>query len=172
MFQNKKNKKDFSKSYKKEYDYQSLLSYSLFLLSKRDYSIKKMTEKLSSKTENEDFVNQVISKLIDNNYLSDERKAQSIIRTYSNKETGEKLKQRLKLAGINQQTIEDLKEDLTPEKQELEEKCKALFLSKFKSYHPDYYDKYVRFLLNKGFDYSIISIIIKEQKKLFDETNF
>ena len=165
----KKNNKFQKKEYKKTYTKESLYSYALFLLSKREYSIKKLTDKLLTKIEEEqkEIVDEIINKLIEYNYISDERKAKSILRNYSQKESGEKLKQRLKLAGINKEVIDEI--DLLEDPEILKEKGLKLLKSKYKNYDTNNVDKYIRFLLNKGFTYSVVKDIINLFKEPINE---
>lgn len=146
----------------KEYTTQSLYSYGLWLLSKREYSVKQIKDKMSNKSDNNTFIQQAIDKLQENNYLSDDRKAQSIIRMYSHKENGHKLIQRLKIAGIEQPVIDNLLEK--SDTQEQQEKCFNLLSRKFKYFEEYKKDKYVRFLLSKGFEYSAVKKALEHFK--------
>lgn len=161
----RKFKKTFEKK-PKNYDAPALLRYAIWLLSKRDYSILKMKEKLSTKTDNQNLINETINKLVDNHYLDDNRKAQSIIRQYSSKESGYKLINRLKLAGIDKDIIDEefIQNDELQDKELLLENCLKLLKSKFKKYDPDNYNKYIRLLISKGFDLTIIKKAISSFK--------
>lgn len=138
----------------KEYTASKLYNYGLFLLSKREYSEKQIRDKMLTKTENNELVQQAILKLKEYGYLSDTRKAQSIIRSYQQKENGHKIIQRLKLAGIEVPTIEENYEKSTVEEQI--EKCVNLLDKKYKYFDSEKQDRYIRFLMNKGFEYSAV----------------
>lgn len=146
----------------KEYTASSLYNYGLFLLSKREYSEKQISDKMFTKTENQKLVEEAIAKLKDYGYLSDNRKAQSIIRTYAKKENGHKIIQRLKLAGISQNTIEENYEKSSVDEQQ--NTCSALLTRKFRFFEEEKKDKYIRFLLSKGFEYSAIKKAIESFK--------
>lgn len=144
-------------------------AYIYDMLSKREYSEKELKQKIYNKfskyIEKESYneLNEVIDKQItffkEKNYLSNERFAESKVRSLINKKTGpKKIKQELKMKGIEDSLIEKFMEENTQtineQIAELKEKYSEITDQKEKQ-------KIYRRLLYKGYTYDQISEIFK-----------
>lgn len=154
-------KDEFSrKTYKKKemviYDDKRLWEYSLWLLSRKDYTVKEMITKLKTHQTDMEKIELVISKLLDKKYLNDERRATNIVNSYKNRESPSKLKQRLFNKGVDKETIQQVIEESISE-EEPQNTANALLLKKFKIYNKELEQKYYSHLASRGFGWDIIS---------------
>ena len=91
---------------KKEFN--ELFARGIRLLAMREHSVKEITNKLFDKSENSDALHAVIDDLLERKYLSDERFAESYVRSRSNKGFGPvKIRSELKTKGISNALIQD-----------------------------------------------------------------
>ncbi len=141
----------------------ALFNYGLFLLGLREYSVSQVRKKMQTRCEMPELIEEALQKLETANYLSDERKAQSILSQYGKKEAGSKLMQRFALAGIDKELTKKTIEDSiaqAPQDDNLNN-CLEILTRKFKVYDELKKDKYVRFLCSRGFSYGMCSKVIK-----------
>ncbi len=79
------------------------------LLSRREYSRHELFQKLSPRTSNESFVEQLLNRLEEAGYQSDQRFAESFLRSRINRGLGRmRIERELKDKGIDQYLIEEL----------------------------------------------------------------
>ena len=91
---------------KKEFN--ALMARGMRVLAMREHSIYELTNKLSEKALSQDVLNEVLDELIANNYVSDERFAESYIRSRANRGFGPiKIRAELNKKGISNQLISD-----------------------------------------------------------------
>ena len=89
---------------KKEFN--NLMAKGMRLLAMREHSIKEINDKLSAKALSKETVVAVLDELIENNYVSDERFAESYVRSRANRGFGPiKIRMELKNKGISNQLI-------------------------------------------------------------------
>ena len=148
-------KKQFRNSSPKEYNFKQLYNYGVNRLYARDYSKKELFEKMKQYQNDLKIIDDVLSLLEKQGYLSDKHKAQSIIHYYSSKESLFKIKNRLKNLGISSDIIEELFSENENNYQELDT-IVHLLEKKFHTYNEINYLKMVRFLAQKGFQYEEI----------------
>ena len=87
--------------------YKKAIAYSLFLLARREYSEKELRIKLTDKY-NEEICQRVLDYLQANNYQSDERFTDMIVRSYASRGYGHKrILQELSRKGIYISNIDD-----------------------------------------------------------------
>lgn len=143
---------------------EALFNYALFLLSRKDYSLFKMTEKLKSRLpeDNSFGYEKTIAKLIDYKYLDDDKVAQRIFAKYGKKEQGFKLIMRFKKEGIEPEFYEKIIND-EDNKLTIDD-CVILLEKKFKTYNDEIKDKYFRFLASKNIDFDLIKKSINQFK--------
>ena len=67
---------------------QKLYNYSIYLLGRRDYSVKELKKKFKEKEYEESDVKEVLDYLIENEYQSDEKFARSFINSKLNSKIG------------------------------------------------------------------------------------
>lgn len=152
------------------YDNKKLYNYGINKLSKMEYTRKELFDKMNTLQSDVSIINDVLDRLESSNYLSTERKAKMIINQYINRESINKIKYRLKEKGVDIDLINLLFEDIEEsENEEDSEEYKSylLLIKKFKCYDKDKYNKYVSFLLSKGYSFDII----KKGLKLFKEVD-
>lgn len=79
------------------------------LLSRREYSRHELYQKLEPRTSNEDFLEQLLDKLIEAGYQSDERFAESFLRSRTHRGLGKmRIERELKEKGIDRDLIEQV----------------------------------------------------------------
>lgn len=133
---------------------ESALSFSYWLLTKRDYSIKELRIKLLTKYKEPTIIADIISLLNDRCYLDDPRFAKGFINNHIHWGK-KKLEYYLLLKGIDKTIIENLLNENNSH--EFEEIKKKWLQMKDK----DNYKK-IQSLMRKGFEYQDIKKVIEE----------
>lgn len=163
----------------KSENFQRCLNYVLFLLNRRDYSLKEIKEKLEKHKYATIDCEKVIDYILKNNYQSDERFAENYVKNYKHKYGKQKLRQNLLLKGISEDLIiqsfynqidlelEKIKENEEDNSLTYAENC---LLKKFKNIAELKKDKekwfkkdkpkIIRFMLSKGFSFSEFNHLI------------
>lgn len=132
----------------------AVLSFSYWLLEKRDYSVREITTKLVMKYREKDIVLKIVEKLKGHNYLNDRDFAVSFINCH--KSWGSrKLEYNLLMKGVDRNIIRELLEDNQDD--EIEE-IKKLWIKMGDKEER----KKVESLMRKGFQYSAIREAKKE----------
>ncbi|MFC1502857.1 RecX family transcriptional regulator [Pseudomonadota bacterium] len=83
-----------------------LYEYAIWWLNQRGYSVMKLKEKLTRKTDNNEWISLVIDKLLEQGYLSDQRYAETFVQSRCQSYGPKTIVQKLKLQGIGQADIE------------------------------------------------------------------
>ena len=144
---------------KKEFN--ELFARGVRLLAMREHSVKEMTDKLSSKSENSTAIQAVIDELLENKYLSEQRFTESYIRSRANRGFGPiKIKAELKNKGVSNDLIQDNLQEgaarwLDGAQSEYQKKYAANPCSDYKSW-----TKRARFMQSRGFSMEHIHTII------------
>ncbi len=142
----------------------SILHKSIDLLSRREHSTKELQQKLLQRQFVEDEIEPVISYLIANDYLSDERYAESMYRVRVNKGYGKRfIESELAQKGVNRTII-----NLVAENQELDwyDQAQVVYSKRFgETLIIDQKDraKRVRFLQNRGFSTDQIMTVVNRE---------
>jgi len=142
-------------------EFNRLFAKGVYLLSMREHSVQELTDKLKLKSEFSDIVYAVIDELIENKYLSDERFAESYVRSRANKGFGPiKIRTELKTKGINNVLIGDYLDMNSP----------IWFDNAREQYHKKYgeelatdykeWSKRARFMQSRGFNMEHIQVIM------------
>jgi regulatory protein len=136
-------------------------NYAIFLLSRRDYSIYKMRMKLRSRKYDEDVIDEVVKKLIDQNYLRENEYKKIRIKTlllkgFSNSYIIRKLNQEM-LETDNDQ-INSIREDQNIDAQEsieylVQKKLRGKSIPKTFEEKIKLQKKILTFLCSKGYTY-------------------
>ena len=163
--------KQYATKSKKEYIYneEKLYNYGINRLSEQDYGRHELFKKMKNLQEDEEIINKVLDKLEGQKYLSDNNRIRSFLMSYSNSESVNKTKQRLIQKGFNKKIIEDVLEEMEhsgiykaiQDKESEEEKALALLIRRYRIYEIDKKEKMSRFLASKGFNFDIISKVMK-----------
>lgn len=136
-----------------EYSKEKLYKYAIWLLSKRDYSQKEMSTKLSSKSTNIEDISNILQKIIELGFIDDKRRAGIIYEQYKRKYGWLKIKQKLITKGISEEIINELKNiDTDSDGQE----CYELILKKFKQYNKEQELIVWKYLMSKGYEHKKI----------------
>lgn len=150
------------------YNEQQLYNYGLNRLSSRDYLRAELFTKMSNLQPDPDMVNKVLDKLENLGYIDDKRKIRSFFNSYKNKESANKTKNRLIQKGASKDLIEEIIFELEEENQTIEYEYDSqtdgalnLLSRKFKTYNIDNKDKMLRFLISKGYNYSLCNKVLK-----------
>ena len=156
------------------YNEQQLYNYGLNRLSSRDYLRAELFTKMSNLQPDSDMVNKVLDKLEVLGYVNDKRKIRSVFNAYQSKESSSKTKNRLIQKGATKDLIEEVLFEREEENQNIEyeydsqtDGALTLLERKFKSYNPDNRDKMLRFLISKGYNYTLCSKVLR----IFQEKN-
>lgn len=84
-----------------------LKKYLLFLLSKREYSQSELSSKAETRQYDETLIEKILKVLVEENYQSDQRYAEMVVRARINKQTGPvKIRMELKQKGVASSIIE------------------------------------------------------------------
>lgn len=143
--------------------YENVLSKAMYLLARREHSIHELTSKLTKKAYSQQFIEQAISYLLENNLLSDDRFTESYVRSRQNKGVGpQKIKMELREKGIGDLLIEQyLLESSSVWYEIAENEYKKKYRAKPAS---DYntWVKQARFLQSRGFTNNHIYQVLGE----------
>jgi regulatory protein len=148
------------------YDEKQLYRYGLNRLSERDFGKQELMDKMARLQPDKDMIGRVAEKLIEMGYLSDERRAEAMIRMGEGREGLQKIVSRLKDKGIDPEVIakkiEEFKEKQSSGDTETElEKAHRLLSRKFEVVEREQHQKALRFLVTKGFSFDVAQKAIK-----------
>lgn len=159
-----------------EIEYKEAYNYSIYLLSKRDYSNHKLTQKLKSRKYTKDTIEKVIQKVTDQGYLREEAYTTMRIKTllykgYANFFIKQKLAQ--EFLEVDDNRIDQLRAENHISKDEsinylIDKKLRYKEIPKDKAEFFKLKDKVIRFLISKGHDYQTAKQLLQEyinQKK-------
>ena len=148
--------------------YQELYQYAIFMLSRRDYSTNELQRRIERRireTEKDsptapEYLPQVIERLLESQYLDDNRTIYSFFRSYINKSYGPlRIRQELRLKGFPSEIIDRVLEETDTDWYAL---CQDLKEKKFGTGKPkDYKEKakQVRYLQYRGFTSDTINAL-------------
>lgn len=148
--------------------YQELYQYAIFILSRRDYSTNELQRRIERRireTEKDsptapEYLPQVIERLLESQYLDDNRTIYSFFRSYLNKSYGPlRIRQELRLKGFPSEIIDRVLEETDTDWYAL---CQDLKEKKFGTGKPkDYKEKakQVRYLQYRGFTSDTINAL-------------
>lgn len=148
--------------------YQELYQYAIFMLSRRDYSTSELQRRIERRireTEKDsptapECLPQVIERLLESQYLDDNRTIYSFFRSYLNKSYGPlRIRQELRLKGFPSEIIERVLEETDTDWYAL---CEDLKEKKFGTAKPkDFKEraKQIRYLQYRGFTSDYINAL-------------
>lgn len=130
----------------------SLRARALDLLARREISRLELKRKLAPYAESEDEIDALLAELSDRNWQSDERYAEAYVHSKSQRYGRRRLQHSLAAQGIDRDTIAALLPDTDSE----QERAAGVIRKKFSAPPASAADKqkYLRFLLYRGFDSS------------------
>lgn len=150
------------------YNEQQLYNYGINRISSRDYLRAELFTKMSNLQPDPDMVNRVLDKLTSQGYIDDKRRIRAVFNSYSSKESSSKTKNRLIQKGASKDLIEEvlyeLEDDNSTKNFEYDQETDAALIlldRKFKIYNKDEREKMLRFLISKGYNYSLCTKILK-----------
>lgn len=149
-------RKRFEKKEMVIYDDKRLWEYSIWLLSRKDYTVAELTRKLKTHQTDIEKIQEIIDKLVSKQYLNDERRARNLVNNLKNKDSISKITQRLSQKGVSKEIIKQVLEENIGE-DEQQETANNVLVKKFKIYNKEMEQKYYQFLANRGFSWDIIS---------------
>lgn len=145
-------------------------NYSIYLLSKRDYSNHKLTQKLKTRKYSKENIEKVIQKVTDQGYLREEAYTTMRIKTllykgYANYFIKQKLAQ--EFLEVDDARIDQLRGENHISKDEsinylIDKKLRYKEIPKDKAEFFKLKDKVIRFLISKGHDYSSAKSLLEE----------
>jgi len=141
-------------------DTSELWNKSLDILSRREHSVGELKTKLKKFDPAYNDLNEVIEKLLESNFLNDERFAEAFIRSKSNSGYGPNyISQYLRKKGISSEQY-----DMYSLEIDWEDKCLSQFKKKSRNKELNHKEKekILRFLAYRGFSYEIIKNALKE----------
>ncbi|WP_249717989.1 regulatory protein RecX [Proteus faecis] len=148
--------------------YQELYQYAIFMLSRRDYSTNELQRRIERRIREKEkdsptapeYLPQVIERLLESQYLDDNRTIYSFFRSYLNKSYGPlRIRQELRLKGFPSEIIDRVLEETDTDWYAL---CQDLKEKKFGTGKPkDYKEKakQVRYLQYRGFTSDTINAL-------------
>ncbi|WP_337240396.1 regulatory protein RecX [Proteus faecis] len=148
--------------------YQELYQYAIFMLSRRDYSTNELQHRIERRIRETEkgsptapeYLPQVIERLLESQYLDDNRTIYSFFRSYLNKSYGPlRIRQELRLKGFPSEIIDRVLEETDTDWYAL---CQDLKEKKFGTGKPkDYKEKakQVRYLQYRGFTSDTINAL-------------
>lgn len=150
------------------YNEQQLYNYGINRISSRDYLRAELFTKMSNLQPDSEMVNRVLDKLTNQGYIDDKRRIRAVFNSYSSKESSSKTKNRLIQKGASKELIEEvlyeLEEDNLTKIFEYDKETDAALIlldRKFRIYNHDNREKMLRFLISKGYNYSLCTKILK-----------
>ena len=140
----------------------TLLMRGIDALSRREYSRMELGRKLMrslQEGETADDVESALDTLEAKGYLSNERYAQSRVRSRASRYGNRRLAQELSMMGVDSETVRDALED-TPDEYE---RARTIWEKKYGKAPEDRkeHDRQVRFLASRGFGFDIIRRVIQ-----------
>ncbi|MFN8577898.1 MAG: regulatory protein RecX [Candidatus Sericytochromatia bacterium] len=145
---------------------EDVFNYGIWLLSKKDYTINDLKEKLNNKTDNSEWINESLERLINSNYLNDKRFVENYLKdSYEYKQHGiNKVKQELKQKGIDKELIENTILELEYDYFDLAYQCLSRKIRDSDLTDRKEKDRLTRFLLSRGFSFDMIRYAFEEYK--------
>lgn len=146
-----------------------ITDYIFFLLSRRDYSYKEIYNKLIEREEDPHEIKEILQKMIEHGYQSDERMAISYFNSRKNKRGSKVISFELKNKGISDEIINKV---IFENKNEDNTENILNTIRKFKKYNLDDHkikQKIIRSIISKGFDFKEANKALsklKEEKKI------
>ena len=101
----------------KPYDYKRSFNYAIWLLSRRAYTEKGISDKLTKKQASSEVITKVIAKLKDLKYIDDAGFAEMYINSRKNSKGARALKQELWRKGVNEEIINNAISEISEETQ-------------------------------------------------------
>jgi regulatory protein len=138
----------------------SLMGRALRYLSRREHSRQELRKKLLPYAESEDELDELIQKLIQQSWLSDQRYAEGLVRRKSERYGSLKIVEELKQQGINGASLSELKEGL---RHSDAHRAWYLWQRKFTegpSKDPKERSKQMRYLVAKGFPMEVVTRVV------------
>lgn len=145
------------------YNEQQLYNYGINRISEREWARKELQTKMRRLHPDLEIVNRVLDKLESQGYLSDARRAKSILNQFNSRESINKTKQRIAMKGVSKEVVQEV---IDENFEGLDEVATAveLLTRKFKEFNPELRDKMMRHLASKGFRFDSISKAIARFK--------
>jgi len=147
-----------------------VLHKAIDLLSRREHAVLELEKKLKSKAFSSDDISEVMSFLLEKDYVSDQRYTETMIRSRTSKGYGWRyIQQELSHKGVASSLINDVLEEMDVDWYEIAaDAYQRKFSSKPIKDHKDK-AKRIRFMQYRGFTSDIIfSVIENEQTDLID----
>ena len=142
-------------------EFNTLFAKGVYLLSMREHSVQEMQDKLNARSDNVTIVLAVVDELVVHRYLSDERFAETYVRSRQNRGFGPiKIRSELSSKGIANRLIEEFLDIASVHwidiaRQEYKKKYKASDLESYKEWA-----KRARFMQSRGFTMEHIQVVI------------
>lgn len=145
------------------------IKYTMHLLERQERTEKQLRDKLQQKHYPKQCIEQAISYVKSYHYVDDYRYASVYIRYHQEKESRQKLTQKLMMRGIGREIIEQVMEEefVTDERTQIEE------LLRKRGFNPENADdtmcrKTIQFLIRKGFKMRDIFCVIRQEEDYRD----
>ena len=152
---------DGQQSSESKIEFNRLFAKGVYLLGMREHSVHEMTGKLNAKSEMPDIVLAVIDELLENNFLSDERFAESYVRSRQNRGFGPiKIRSELQSKGVTSRLIGEFLDPNSPywidvAREAYQKKYLPKPLTDYKEWA-----KRARFMQSRGFTMEHIQVVM------------
>lgn len=132
------------------------------LLSRREYSRYELYQKLKSQAVSIAVLNEELDRLQDDGYQNDQRFAESFVRQRVSQYWGPKrIVYELQQKGLSKSLINQVMQEMEVDWQELANALMAKKIAVKQPLSPQEQAKWLRFLLNHGFDYDVVRQALK-----------
>ena len=157
-----------NKPTKRKFDnVEQVYGYAMSLLNYRDYSSKDMFQKLTAKGAKPADANEAIAKMLEHNFINEERYAKQVFRAWlSKKDCGKRsLYMELHRKNVSEECIPEIMESFTDEMEEANAQVAIRYFIKHK-YRKDKYTREsilaagARFMTNRGFGSRYIQVLL------------
>jgi len=142
----------------------SLKARALALLSKHEYSRRELARKLAAHTQDPDALEALLDDLVRQQWLSDERYAQSLIHRQAPRLGARRIAHSLREQGVDADTVAALATQLRDTE---EDRARAVWQKKFGQPPADAKEhaRQVRFMTYRGFSYEVLRRIIADAQE-------
>ncbi|EQC43503.1 regulatory protein RecX [Bacteriovorax sp. Seq25_V] len=159
-------------------EFQKAYSYSIRILSKRDYSRYKLKIKLQSQGFDESLIEEILNHLESKKFINEQNYAESKIKNWMTKGLSiDHIRQKLEQENISadnyfiSQVFDEYKTDEDSQLESLiQKKCRSI--SSREMFDFNFEKKLIRYLLSKGHSYDMVQKAIDSYIRRFDEEEF
>ena len=132
------------------------------MLARREHSRAELARKLSGYSESSEEINKLLDELTARGFLSDERYVEGKVNSRKSRYGSRRIAKELLGKGVDEALVSQA---LVPLKEEEKQTAKLIWERKFGTFpkDPKEKSKQIRFLLGRGFDFEVITFVLREE---------